>query len=102
DLDEREVSAFEHELADFLRSASARAQDERAPTLAGKLNDYRRHFVGVIIEGKRLIWGNFFCASEEPTATAAIAVDDGEECYFYVLYDPASRSFSELSINDGA
>jgi len=99
---ETELSAFENELASFLRGARARESDERAPGIARKLRDYRRQFVGIVVDGKRQIFGNFFCAFEGLTVTSPVSVDDGGDCFFSVVYDPAFRSFSALSINGEA
>lgn len=90
---EADVDAFEARLESFLRTAN----DADARSLADELSGYRRQFVGVVREGNRLIFGNFFC-SDKP-ATVPVIVDDGGKCYFNVFYDPRTRSFSKLSIN---
>ncbi|MCA9592692.1 MAG: hypothetical protein KC776_05255 [Myxococcales bacterium] len=91
-----QVRAFEDHLADFLQSS----KDPGAGALAAKLHRYRRQFVGVVTDGKRLVFGNFFC-SDVP-ATTPVIVDDGGDCYFNVFFDPTTGAFSKLIINGDA
>ena len=51
-------------------------------------------------DGKRLVFGNFFC-SDVP-ATTPVIVDDGGDCYFNVFFDPTTGAFSKLIINGDA
>jgi hypothetical protein len=93
---EADVTAFEVHLAAFLRAS----KDKHARAVASKLAGYRRQFVGVVVGGRRLIFGNFFC--RETPATEPVDVDDGGDCYFELFYDPTSHEFSRLYIHGEA
>ncbi|GEM_PF-3272289 len=70
------------------------------PDLDKNLADYKRQYVGVVIEGKRKIWLNFFCRTDSiDWKRYPYRVFGGGGCYFHVLYDIDSAAFSELWIN---
>lgn len=67
------------------------------------LAKYRRQYAGVLQQGRRVIYANFFCRTHETDwTTQRVEVDDGGACYFQVLYDPGSAAFSHLRINGEA
>lgn len=62
---------------------------------------YLRQYVGVVINGRPLIYINAF-RSVDPTQRwleEAIDVCDGGETYWGALYDPQTRRFSQLAFN---
>jgi hypothetical protein len=106
-IDEREfwtptradVLSMERKIEAYLKKAAAR----RSPNLWSKLPAYKRQYAGVVRNGRKIIFTNFFCESlNTDWKTTAIAVADGGDCFFNVLYDTASATFSDLQINGEA
>ena len=103
---EAEVAAFEAKLPDFLR-AKAKPNRGGAPPLADRMAKYLRQYVGLVeSDGKRRIWGNFFCEyfghADGGWRKEGFVVKDGGDCYFNVKYEPATGAFSALMINGDA
>lgn len=112
---EAEVAAFAAELPSFLRSKPTRGSlgstpstvsspidsmaDDYARDIAQSLELYRGQFTGVVLGGVRWVFGNFF--ADDSPISSPVDVDDGGECYFQVFYNPATRAFSDLSVNGG-
>ncbi len=97
--DKNEIIKLEARIKSYLKKAAAK----RSPNLWSKLATYKRQYVGVVRNGRRMIFINFFCQSFDiDWKTTPVAVDDGGDCYFTVLYDSASATFSELRINGEA
>ena len=106
-IDEREfwtptkadVLRMERKIEAYLKKAAAR----RSPNLWSKLTSYKRQYAGVVRNGKKIIFANFFCQNlNTDWKTTPIAVADGGDCFFNVLYDTVSASFSDLQINGEA
>jgi hypothetical protein len=78
-------------------------KDEACCNPAASLKDplrYYRQYVGVIRDGRRLIYINAFRDPAPPDwRTAPVVVCDGGDGYWGVLYDPALRTFSQLAFN---
>lgn len=94
-----DVLALEAGLAVFLREAAA----DRSPDLWEKQVTYKRQYAGIVSEGRRLIYANFFCG--EKTADwqhAPVVVLDGGDCFFQLTYDVESRTYQSLTINGEA
>ena len=100
-----DVEALEQRLPDHLRAALARqrpARGGKAP-LWERAKTYKRQYVGVRRDGRRIVFANFFCrAWKEDWRTEPIVVEDGGDCYFQVEYDVDKASFSNLQINGEA
>jgi hypothetical protein len=61
---------------------------------------YYRQYVGVVRDGRRLIYINAFREPAPPDwRTMPVVVCDGGDGHWGVLYDPALRSFSQLAFN---
>jgi hypothetical protein len=106
-LDEKEawtpgrnsVLTLEERIGSYLKKAAAK----RSPSLWSKLAKYKRQYVGVMRNGRKVIFVNFFCgAFDTDWKTHPVAVDDGGDCFFNLLYDPGSSAFSDLQINGEA
>ena len=65
------------------------------------LESYKRQYYGVTFErGTPLIYANYFCVDEfDYWRTGHVSVMDGGECFFQVLYNPATEEFSDLRVN---
>jgi hypothetical protein len=81
--------------------------ESRLPTLAPQVpnvTDFDRQYVGIEVEGRRLIYLNAFRLpdhSEMNPAREAIRVCDGGSMFWGAVFDPASGEFSELAFNGG-
>jgi len=90
-----EVMALERALPAHLAHAAAQ--------LVPKLGRYKRQYVGVVENGARLVFANFFCdARPIEWMHRPVIVDDGGDCYFQIKYDPSTGAFSALNINGDA
>lgn len=66
------------------------------------LRSYRRQYIGIVHEDRRLIFTNFFCETNRQDWTRKpIAVDDGGDCFFQLQFDPEKHAFSSLVIQKG-
>lgn len=93
------VLRLERKIEAYLKKAAAR----RSPNLWSKLSTYKRQYAGFVRNGRRMIFANFFCESlNTDWKTTPIAVADGGDCFFNVLYDVDSATFSDLQINGEA
>lgn len=66
-----------------------------------KLPEYKRQYVGYVIDGERRIFANYFCDSfnGDYWKSGLVMVMDGGECFFHVLYRVDAQTFTVLSIN---
>jgi hypothetical protein len=62
---------------------------------------YFRQYVPVIRAGKRSIYVNAFCEEPPPAdwRSQLVIVMDGATCFWQALYDPATKTYSNLTIN---
>lgn len=71
-----------------------------AVSISPSLPSYRVQFVGVVVDGTRRIFANYF-RSDDPV-DEPLRVADGGSRFFQVYFDPQTRSFSRLHINGSA
>ena len=98
-----QVRAMEERLPRFLLGE----KPESDPELGTKVAEYYRQYVGITINGRRLIYGNFVhnTAWRESLEDGIdyhrqlMLVDDGGSWFFQVEYDVERRAFIELWIN---
>lgn len=94
-----DVLLFEEGLEDHLR----KARDRRSPELWRKLGSYKRQYVGVMENGRKVIYANFFCdALRINWTTRPVAVEDGGDCYFQIKYEVETKRYRDLHINGEA
>jgi len=86
---------------DRLESALSEYLEKNHPFLRKKALSYGRQYVGALIEGKKIVFGNFFCSAETnwQQEKALIWFDDGGDCYFQFFYNPDTNTFKNFSIN---
>ncbi len=94
-----DVAQLEADLPTFLMGAEhpwLRAEPpiwERAPR-------YKRQYLGIVEDGTRLIYANFFCtAGDESWRETFVFVMDGGDCYFQLKYNPQTHEFTAFSVN---
>jgi hypothetical protein len=94
-----DVLKLEEKIESYLKKAAAKM----SPNLWTKLADYKRQYIGIMRNGRRVIFANFFCdAFQADWKSSLVAVEDGGDCFFNILYNPGSAAFSDLRINGEA
>jgi hypothetical protein len=96
---EAQVIALEAELETFLRASLS--PDEYGYEIIDSLAFYKRQYLGIRFEGgEPLIYANFFCSDTfDYWLDFLVAVEDGGECFFQVMYAPTEGILSNLRIN---
>lgn len=63
-----------------------------------------RQYLGIVLDGRRVVYVNFFGEEESfPHWQArAVQVCDGGDYFWGAIYDPVSRRFSQLAVNGEA
>jgi hypothetical protein len=74
---------------------------EQSPKLWQKLSHYKRQYIGIVVDGRKRIYCNFYC-SDDSLSDKPIVVDDGGDCYFQVEYEVKTSKIYNLSINGNA
>ncbi len=90
-----DIAKLERQLGDVSRMA---------PMSISKPFSYRRQYVGIIIDGKRLIYVNAFPSemNDAHWKTRFVSVCDGGPSFWGVIFDPSTGKFSELHGNGRA
>jgi hypothetical protein len=62
---------------------------------------YFRQYLAAIVNGRRTILLNAFCANQdrEQWRKHLVFVLDGGKCYWHATYDTGTKSFSSLMVN---
>ena len=62
---------------------------------------YFRQYIGVSHREQRRIYINAFCVDPPPSdwRIHLYTVTDGDRCFWQALYDPVTKTFSDLTIN---
>ena len=95
-----DILRLEEGVVEYLRQNSGAFY--RQPPVWERLDEYRRQYIGYAIEGKKIIYGNFFCSEEDNWQQEFVMVIDGGDCYFQVKYDVESGKFIYLAVNGEA
>jgi hypothetical protein len=96
---EQDVLALEAGLAAFLRDAAP----ERSPDLWQKQPTYKRQYIGLLRDGKRLVYASFFCSTEgDGWRSQVLFVLDGGDCFFQLTYDVERDTYGDLMVNGDA
>ena len=73
------------------------------PPLWDRLPEYGRQYLGIEMDGKRLIFANYFCDTFGSNwQETPIIVLDGGDCFFEIKYDVENQSFMSIYINGEA
>ena len=92
-----------------LQAAEPAVLDEirrQAPSVFARLDEYRCQFTGVVVDGERRIFYNFFCCDDEDVndswRTEPVFVLDGGDDYFQLEYAPDTRTCARFTVNGEA
>jgi hypothetical protein len=86
---------------EFLLPKYVRDGAGRKPSIKDGL-EYHRQYVGIVVNGKRLIYGNFYPASVSDyfdEKSTPVIVCDGGASYWGIVFEPESSVFLDLQIN---
>ena len=83
---------------------------KQAPTIANKLQKYRCQYFGIVVEGKKIIYCNFFYRDgffqrgghDKAWQTKPVFVFDGGDWYFQLEYDTESKQCINFQVNGEA
>jgi hypothetical protein len=93
---EADISEAEKNLVPFLE----KSKDRSAPEILKRIEMYKRQYRGIVLDGHKQIFINFFCEtySEDWKNEEMIAVDGGS-CFFNLRFAIETMTFSDLEIN---
>jgi hypothetical protein len=76
---------------------------EQAGSLRPPAGAYDRQYIGIVVKGARLIYGNFYPPgySEDRQSRWPITVCDGGPALWGVVFDPKFNAFTELELTGG-
>ncbi len=93
-----DIAALEGQLGAYLQTHAT--QFFGHPTVWEQLDEYHRQYVGLVVDGKPLIYGNFFCTETETDwLNEWVIVLDGGDCFFQVTFDVEGQMFIRLQVN---
>ena len=97
-----EVLALEEQLATYLPQQQHAFDSLQAP-IEERLPTYKRQYWGLLKDGKRVVFANFFCnALHYDWLHQQVVVEDGGDCYFQIRYDVKTGTLSDLHVNGSA
>jgi hypothetical protein len=91
-----QIQRLERALPGYVRSSEG-----RKPVIAHTV-EYHRQYVGIIVNGKRLIYGNFYPTSVSDyfdEKSTPVIVCDGGASFWGIVFEPESSAFIDLQIN---
>ena len=96
-----DILLLEETLPSFLQENSTSFR--REPAVWEQLDTYKRQYAGLVMNGRKIIYGNFFCSDPGTDWKKEwIFVMDGGNCFFQLQFDNASGAFSGLMVNGDA
>jgi hypothetical protein len=100
--DPAQVAALETALIPFLKTAKD-PWLRPDPPIWERVPNYQRQYIGLIEDGRQIIYGNYFCNSAETDwRKELVQVNDGGDCYFQVKYDVETGTIYDLRVNGEA
>jgi hypothetical protein len=98
-----DVLALEQKLPGHLRE---NYESRRKEPLWKRAPGYKRQYLGITRQGRRVIHANLFCqvpgSRVSDWHTVAVVVEDGGDCYFSIEYDVQRGTFRDLRVNGEA
>lgn len=95
---EKDILALEHGLGGYLQKNPDRFYE--GTPVWDRLDAYNRQYIGIILDGKQIIYANYFCDSADMDwRKNFVFVMDGGDCFFQFKYDVDSAEFFDLQVN---
>ena len=98
---EEDVLALESGLASFLQENPDRFSAHEMP-IWDRLDEYNRQYIGMVLDGRRVIYANYFCDSVGDWQKEFVFVADGGDCFFQFQYDVDTAEYFDLQVNGNA
>lgn len=100
---EADIRAVEEDLPAYLQENQSAFLMTESPVWE-QLEEYNRQYVGVILEGRKVIYANYLCrnGAEVKWQEQFVFVLDGGACYFQFKYDTSAGQFFDLQVNGDA
>ena len=95
-----DVLAVEEGVADFLKQNESAFYTDRP--VWERLDEYNRQYIGIVWDGRNILYANFFCSDEPDWKENFVLVMDGGACYFQFKFDPNKGEFFQLQVNGEA
>lgn len=93
-----DILAVENGLGDYLQKNPDRFY-EGTPVWE-RLDEYNRQYTGIVLDGKQIIYANYFCDSADlDWRKNFVFVMDGGDCFFQFKYEVVSAEFFDLQVN---
>ena len=92
-----QILEAEERIEQYLKDNPAK----KSPDLWRKLSKYKRQYVGIVVDGHKRIFCNFY-SSDEPLISKPYFVADGGDCYFQIEYDLKDKDCYNLIVNGEA
>jgi hypothetical protein len=98
-----DVRALESELPAYLQENKSAFYMTDAPVWE-QLDKYNRQYVGIVLEGRKVIYASYLCRIGEDTNWKEnfIFVADGGACYFKFKFETSTGEFFDLLVNGEA
>jgi hypothetical protein len=94
-----QIQRLESALSTYIRLG-----DGPKPVIANSVQ-YHRQYVGIIVNGRRLIYGNFYPTSVSDyfdEKSTPVVVCDGGASFWGIVFEPESSKFLDLQVNGPA
>lgn len=98
---EEDILALESRLASFLQENPDRFSSHKMPVWE-RLDEYNRQYIGIVLDGKQVIYANYFCDSVGDWQKEFVFVADGGDCFFQFQYDVDLAEYFDLQVNGNA
>jgi hypothetical protein len=100
---EADIHTLESGLPAYLQENKSAFYMTDAP-IWEQLGEYNRQYVGIILEGRKVIYASYLCQNGTDTKWKEqfIFVADGGVCYFKFKFDTSTREFFDLLVNSEA
>ena len=100
---EDDILELENGLSSYLQQVNSDRFDQQKTQIWERLDEYSRQYIGLLLDGKKIIYANYFCDSVEMDWTKDfIFVLDGGDCFFQFKYKVDSAEFFDLQVNGNA
>lgn len=98
---EDDVVAIEDGLVPFLEQNSESFFVRDIPVWE-RLDEYNRQYIGMLVDGQRIVYANYFCDSVGDWQKEFVFVADGGDCFFQFQYDVDAAEYFDLQVNGSA
>ena len=99
---ENDILTLENGLSVYLQETNSERFNEQKAPIWERLDEYNRQYIGIILEGEKIIYANYFCDSVQDWRKEFVFVMDGGDCFFQFKYGMDIKEFFDLQVNGNA